>query len=78
MASWTEAVEAAVRRHAANTSDQVFTRQSLIESELDNIVRETGSTGATPDMTLSRELQEMRDRGSLEFVDDRGTYRLVG
>lgn len=56
----------------------MFTRQSLIESELDNIIRETGSTGATPDMTLSRELQEMRDRGSLEFVDDRGTYRLIG
>jgi hypothetical protein len=28
-------------------------------------------------MTLSRELQQLRDAGVLEFVDDRGTYQLV-
>jgi hypothetical protein len=28
-------------------------------------------------MTLSRELQHLRDAGVLEFVDDRGTYRLA-
>ncbi|MCR5870164.1 MULTISPECIES: hypothetical protein [unclassified Sphingomonas] len=78
MTSWTEAVEAAVRRHAAHSGNGEFTRQSLIENELSTIVFETGSTGATPEMTLSRELQDMRDRGSLEFVDDRGTYRLIG
>lgn len=77
MASWTEAVEAAVRRHAARSGDGVFTRQELIDCELATIIAETGSTGATPHMTLSRELQEMRDRGAIEFVDDRGTYRLI-
>jgi hypothetical protein len=28
-------------------------------------------------MTLSRELQQLRDRGVIEFVDDRGGYRLI-
>jgi putative restriction endonuclease len=56
----------------------VFTQQELIDAELKRIVSETGSEGATPHMTLSRELQQLRDAGVLEFVDDRGTYRLSG
>jgi putative restriction endonuclease len=74
---WSEVVEEAVRRHVDSTGDATFARQELIDAQLDWIVSETGSTGATPHMTLSRELQQLRDRGSLEFVDDRGTYRLV-
>jgi putative restriction endonuclease len=73
---WSEAVEDAVRRHAASTGSSTFTRRALIEAELSRIVDETGSSGATPDMTLSRELQELRDEGVLEFVE-RGTYRLI-
>ena len=76
--SWTEAVEEAVRRHVGRTGRYVFTRQELIEAELPTMIAETGSEGVTPERTLSRELQEMRDRGLLEFVDDRGTYRLIG
>lgn len=75
---WSEVVEEAVRRHAAKSGDGSFTRQELIDTELDRIVSETGSQGATPQMTLSRELQQMRDAGVIEFVDDRGTYRLIG
>jgi putative restriction endonuclease len=75
---WTDAVEAAVRRHVSRTESRVFTRQELVEAELQQIIVDTGSQGSTPQMTLSRELQEMRDRGTLEFIDDRGTYRLIG
>jgi putative restriction endonuclease len=75
---WSEVVEEAVRRHLASTGDPVFTRQDLIDAELNRMVSETGSTGETPHMTLSRELQQLRDAGVLEFVDDRGTYRLIG
>jgi hypothetical protein len=53
-------------------------RNSVIPPELNRIVSETGSEGATPHQTLSRELQQLRDAGVIEFVDDRGTYRLVG
>jgi len=75
---WSEVVEEAVRRYVDSTGDTVFTRQALIDAELNRIVSETESEGATPHMTLSRELQQLRDAGVLEFVDDRGTYRLVG
>ena len=75
---WSEVVEEAVRRQAAKSSDGSFTRQDLIEAELDQIVTETGSEGATPHMTLSRELQQLRDAGVIEFVDDHGTYRMIG
>lgn len=37
----------------------------------------TGSTGATPWQTLSRELQQLRDSGLLEFVGQ-GVYRYAG
>lgn len=73
--SWSVAVEAAVRRHVAKTGSRLFTRQALMDSELDAIVADTGSAGATPHQTLSRELQQLRDNGVIEFIDF-GTYRL--
>lgn len=75
--SWGEAVEAAVRRFVARSGSTVFTRQALIDSELDAIVADTGSAGATPHQTLSRELQQLRDAGLIAFVDG-GTYRWLG
>jgi putative restriction endonuclease len=74
---WSEVVEEAVRRHVDSTGDPVFTRLELTDAELNRIVSETGSEGATPHQTLSRELQQLRDAGVIEFVDDRGTYRLI-
>jgi len=75
---WSEVVEEAVRRHVASTGSAEFTRQDLIDAELVRIVGETGSQGQTPHQTLSRELQQLRGEGVIEFIDDRGAYRLVG
>ncbi len=75
--NWSEVVHKAVRRHVARAGDPVFTRQELFDAELGAITAETGSQGATPHKTLDRELQQLRDAGVLEFVDDRGTYRLI-
>ena len=75
--SWTDATLAAVRRQVARTGDPVFTRRQFIDAELPRIVAETGSSGVTPAMTLSRELQQLRDAGFIQFVDQ-GTYRWVG
>jgi putative restriction endonuclease len=74
--TWGNAVEAALRRFVRKTGSSLFTRQALIDSELDAIVADTGSAGATPHQTLSRELQQLRDAGIIEFIDA-GTYRLV-
>ena len=73
---WSEAVEIAVRRLAGRQGGAEFSLQDLIESELDRIVRETGSRGATPDATLRRELQQLRDRGGIAFLGG-GHYRLL-
>lgn len=75
-ANWSDSVRLAVRRLAARQESADFSRQQLIDEELGRIVRETGSRGATPEMTLSRELQELRDQGEIEFVAP-GQYRLL-
>lgn len=75
--SWSEAVISAVRRHVQRTGSTLFTRQGLIDSEMPTIVAATGSAGTTPWQTLSRELQELRDQGLLEFVGS-GVYRYAG
>ena len=73
---WSGSVEIAVRRLAARQGSMAFTRASLIDEELERIVHETGSRGATPAMTLSRELQQLRDAGRIAF-EGRGNYRLL-
>jgi hypothetical protein len=77
MMSWSEAVEAAVRRQAAKSGDGSFTRAALIEDELAQIIADTDSKGTTPQQTLSRELQELRDAGRIVFLDDQGGYRWI-
>ena len=56
------------------TGNSVFTRTQLLE-ELPQMVAETGSTGKTPQATMDRLMQELRDLGEVLFVDDHGTYR---
>jgi putative restriction endonuclease len=76
MLTWTEAVTSAVRRIAATKADGVFSRRELVEEEGTQMCSDTGTMGETPMQTVSRELQQLRDAGVIEFVDNRGTYRL--
>jgi hypothetical protein len=73
---WVESVEYAIRRLTSRTGNRVFTRQQLIDSELERIVSEVGSTGETPEQTLSRVLQELRVLGKIEF-ESPGIYKLI-
>lgn len=73
---WKDAVRQAMVRLASGRPGRLFTLAELRESELGRIVRDTGSRGATPEHTLERECQELRDLGFIEFVDNDGTYRL--
>jgi Fic family protein len=70
---WKDSVITAVRRHVAQHS--IFTRQEFLNAELLTIIIETGTVGKTPAQTVSRELQELRDLGYVEFVTP-GVYRL--
>ena len=72
---WSKAVELAVARMGAREGGE-FSLQDLVHAELTAIVRETGSRGTTPEATLRRELQQLRDRGGIEFLGA-GNYRLT-
>ena len=74
--NWSNVVEIAVARLAAREGTAEITLQDLVRLELPRIIRETGSQGATPEATLRRELQELRDRGGIEFLGQ-GRYRLI-
>ena len=74
--TWQESVANAIQRLTSKTGNKVFTRQELIDSEVGQIVAETGSCGETPEQTLSRVLQELRNQGMLEF-ESAGVYRVI-
>ena len=76
--SWRTAVFDAVRRVHERRPAGVISRDELIRHELPQIVADTHSRGLTPEQTLSRVLQELRDEGILEFLDNEGHYRLMG
>jgi very-short-patch-repair endonuclease len=53
-----------------------FNRQMIITDALGRIVEQTNSVGKTPDATLSRVMQSVRDCGVLKFVS-KGRYKLL-
>lgn len=75
--TWKDAVEAAVRRQAAKRQSGIFTRQELLDNERNRILSDCGGGGETPDQTISRVLQELRNDGVVAFLDDHGTYQLT-
>jgi CRP-like cAMP-binding protein len=75
--TWITAVRRAIERLTENSGNRRFSRQSLIEAELDHIIADVQSSSATPDQTLSRVLQELRDSDEILFLDlERGEYLL--
>lgn len=74
---WIEAVMDALRRIYEEKNNRRITYQQILIKELDKIIRETQTKGKTPDRTLSKILQIIRDRGYLIFEDNQGTYILT-
>lgn len=74
---WNTAVLNAIKRECERTNKKIFRRDMLIFHELDNIVKDTQSKGATPEYTLSRVLQILRDKNIIKFIDNKGTYQLL-
>jgi hypothetical protein len=59
-----------------NYFDKQFTRKDLIKNHLGAIVEGAQSIGTTPEQTLSRVLQFIRNRGYLQFKG-RGVYEMT-
>ena len=54
----------------------IFSNESLIKNHLENIIKETQSKGKTPQQTLSRVLQNLRDENLIKF-ERPGRYILI-
>lgn len=74
MSTWREAVLNGITRLTKSKESYFFSRQELIQYELDQIAREADTHGETPTQTLSRVLQELRDDNLVEFSDNQGNY----
>jgi putative restriction endonuclease len=78
MMRWKQAVIEALRRYSRRHPSRIIHLHSLISEEMEQLRADTGTGGKTPDATLRRELQELREAGLVEFIDDNGTYRYLG
>ncbi|MEA5097419.1 MAG: hypothetical protein VB032_02650 [Burkholderiaceae bacterium] len=74
--TWKDAVIRALTRMSLRHHKNFFRRTDILREELENIKQDTGSVGATPEQTLSRVLQNLRDEGYLDF-DGNGGYTLL-
>lgn len=75
MSRWREVVRRELYRYRAQTGHDVVERQELLDQSMAILTREFPDAN-TPGQTLSRVLQELRDRDELEFLG-RGTYRIL-
>ncbi|HET56016.1 MAG TPA: hypothetical protein ENN33_12485 [Ignavibacteria bacterium] len=69
---WNQAVMKAIISVCKRNNSLKFDNDDLCKFELDNMIQDTGTKGKTPEKTLSRILQDMRDVGLIEFVDNHG------
>lgn len=76
LTQWQNASLEGIRRYCARHGTRMFSRKALIREELPRIIQDSGASGATPEQTLSRVLQELR-RTDLIIHVDRGVDLLL-
>jgi hypothetical protein len=75
---WQDSVQQAIIRQCKVNRSDVFTNEQLRNYQLDRIKLETECKGKTPHQTLNKVLQDLRNSGMVQFVDDKGRYRFLG
>lgn len=75
MGRWQERLLTEIQKQVSHGGGQVIRRQDLIRSALPQL-RKAFPDARTPEQTLSRVLQELRDAGHIEFVSP-GVYRVL-
>ena len=73
---WREAVLKALHRYGRRHGTRAVERPAFLSEELPAMIVATGSFGKTPDQTVSRVLQELRDEHLVAFLSD-GKYLLL-
>lgn len=74
--TWKAAVRMALETYSRAQGTVQIDRQAFLTDQLSAIVRQVASVGKTPQQTVSRVLQELRDEGSLYF-SSAGKYVLA-
>lgn len=75
MGRWREVVRKEISNLVSETGEDFFTRRDLIRRGLERFRKEFPAA-KTPEQTLSRELQELRNLGEIEFAAP-GEYRIL-
>lgn len=73
---WRDAVLFALREYTTRHGTRTVERQPFLMEELAGIIAATESVGLTPEQTLSRNVQELRDEGLVQFLGN-GSYLLL-
>lgn len=73
---WRNAVLLPILRFTTRHQTKTIGREYFHKEELPQIIQETQSYGDTPEKTLDREMQELRDEGFLRFLGS-GKYLLL-
>lgn len=75
MSRWREVVREELARYRAQTELATVTRRELLDQSLPRLEAEFPDNN-THEQSLSRTLQELRDRGEIGFLSE-GTYRIL-
>ncbi|MGM0510195.1 MAG: hypothetical protein ACQESD_03605 [Thermoplasmatota archaeon] len=75
--TWREAAKEAIKKVVERHNDPEFSRQILIDEEMDYIKKMTRTKGKTPEQTLSRTLQELWKEENYLSHEERGIYQLI-
>ena len=75
--TWKQAVLEAVHRLCKRKDEDIFDFRTLCDEELQQIIEDTQTRGRTPENSVQRFLQDLRDDGAIEFLDNQGTYKLL-
>lgn len=76
MSRWRRVVRRELARYRAETGHDVVERQEFLDRALP-VLREEFPENRTPGQKFSQVMQQLRDRDEVEFVDERGTYRIL-
>lgn len=74
--TWRNVTLKYIKKYCNNKNSSIFTRQDFISTCLPNIVEETNSDAEQPGQSLSRTLQNIRDKGIINFIES-GVYELI-
>lgn len=76
MSEWRDLVRRELDRYRRETGTAFVDRQEFLAVALP-VFESAFPDASTPSQTFSRVMQELRDRDEVEFVDGRGTYRIL-